>query len=105
MRAYNRKANVPSCDGLKVCLCDPCIPVASERLFRRFSVLQLSKRPFIDDSRVPGIIKYVWCDPGLLRVNQQRASIDVAVWCLLREGAIRQGSHRGPLLTHTGSLG
>lgn len=44
-------------NGSKVILCYPCVPMSLELLFSGISVLQLPKRPFIDNVVVARIVE------------------------------------------------
>jgi hypothetical protein len=52
------EGDVPSCgNGDKVCFCDPCVPVSLEHFGGLGSVLVLTKRPLVDNSRITSIFK------------------------------------------------
>ncbi len=56
-RARRRPGVPSSCNSFKVRFGYPGVPMVFERLLRRSSVLQLPKRPLVDDVRVSSVIE------------------------------------------------
>lgn len=80
-----------------------------ECLLSDILVLQLPKRPLIDNVRVPRIIEQAGRDPGLhaprrVNIHIHTRKREKKSSCLLRARAIRRGSRRELSVNRKGSL-